>query len=147
MTELSDYSSLEEEIKNVPEKKLLPAKTEAKFRIIKAEKGVVDNEEKKNFGMNYINITCDIPGHDAPMFNIFIWDLIQSNGWKDPNNYKDALRAFRDFTSCIGLDYTRPFDWETDVINREGWARFGIKKDKTGEHADKNQIMEYIIPK
>lgn len=142
---LTDYSSLEEEIKNVPEKKILPAKTEAKFRILKVEEGVVDNEEKPSYGMSYANITCDLPGNDAPMFNIFLWKL--ENNFKDPNDYKDALRAFRDFMGCINFDYTKPFDWETDLLNKEGWARFGIKRDKTGEYPDKNQISEYIIPK
>ena len=141
----TDYSKIEEEINNVPEKKILPAKTEARFRIIKVDDGVVEKEGSDYYGMKFKSITADLPEHDAPMFNIFLWDL--DNEWADQNDYKDALRTFRDFANCIGLDYSRPFDWETDVVGKEGWAVFGIKKDKNGEYPDKNQIMSYVIPK
>lgn len=142
---LTDYSNMESEINSVPDKKILAPKTEARFRIVKVEEGIVEKEGSDYYGMKFHSITADLPEHDAPMFNIFLWDL--DNVWKDENDKKDALRNFRDFARCVGLDFSRPFDWETDLNGKEGWAIMGIKKDKTGEYPDKNQISQYIIPR
>ncbi len=144
---LTDYSKLEEEIKEAPELQLIPAKTECKLRIVKVDSGVIDDENKKSYGAEYHNITFDVPAEvNAPMFNHFMWDL-NSRDKIDPKQYQAALRDFRDFADAFNIDYSRPFDWETDLIGLEGWAIVKIVKDKTGEYPDKNGVSKFIVPR
>lgn len=144
---LTDYSSIEDEIKDAPEMEILPAKSEVKVRIVKVDSGVIDDESKKSFGAEWHSITFDVPEEaNAPMFNHFMWDLT-SRDKLDEKQYNAALRNFRDFAECFNIDYSRPFDWETDLIGKEGWVVLKIVKDKTGEYPDKNGVAKFIVPK
>ncbi len=143
---LTDYSHLEEEIKNAPEQQILPANTEAKLRIVKIDSGIIDDEAKKSYGAEWHSITFDVPQEElAPMFNHFMWDL-NSKDKIDPKQYQAALRDFRDFADAFNIDYSRPIDWN-ELEGLEGWAVLKIVKDKTGEYPDKNGVKKFITPK
>lgn len=144
---LTDYSKLEKEIQEAPDMEILPARTEAKLRIVKVDSGVVDDEQKTTHGAEYHSITFDVPSEvNCPMFNHFMWDL-NSRDKIDPKQYQAALRGFREFAEAFNIDYSRPFDWEEDLPGLEGWAILKVVKDKTGEYPDKNGVMKFITPK
>ena len=144
---LVDYSNLEEEIKNVPEMAILPAKTEARLRIVKVDHGVVEDEAKETYGAEYNMVTFDVPDEpNAPMFNHFMWDLAGAKDKLSEKQYMDALRGFKDFAEAFNIDYSRPFEWD-EFVNLEGWAIIGIKKDKSGEYPDQNKVMSFVVPK
>ena len=144
---LTDYSSLEKEIKDVPDMEILPRDTEAKLRIVKVDSGVIEDEQKNSYGAEWHSITFDVPAEaNCPMFNHFMWDL-NSKDKIDPKQFQSALRDFRGFAEAFNLDYSRPFDWENDLLNLEGWAVVKIVKDKTGEYPDKNGVKKFIVPK
>jgi len=144
---LTDYSQIEEEIKNAPEQEILPAKTEVKLRIVRVDSGVIDDEAKSSYGAEWHSITFDVPQEAlCPMFNHFMWDL-NSRDKIDPKQYQSALRDFRDFADAFNIDYSRPFEWETDLNGLEGWAVLKVVKDKTGEYPDKNGVAKFIVPK
>lgn len=143
---LTDYSALEEEIKNAPEQEILPTNSEVKLRIVKVDSGIIEDEAKSSYGAEWHSITFDVPAEiNCPMFNTFMWDLA-SKDKIDPKQFQQALRNFRDFAEAFNIDYSRPFDWE-DLAGLEGWAVLKIVKDKTGEYPDKNGIKKFIVPK
>lgn len=141
---MSDYSQLEGEIKNAPERKPLPAKTEAKLRIVSVNSGVVEDESKASYGAEWHQVTFDIPNEFVPMFNDFFFDL-NSKDKITENQYKDALGKFRAFAEAFNIDYSRPFNWDDDLPGLEGWAILGFKEDD--EFGDKNTVRRYIVPK
>lgn len=144
---LTDYSDLEKEIKDAPEMEILPAKTEAKLRIVKVDSGVIDDEQKNSYGAGWYSVTFDVPSEvNCPMFNDFFWDL-NSRDKIDPKQYQQALRRFRDFADAFNIDYSRPFSWEDDLPGLEGWAVLKVVKDKSGEYPDKNGVSKYVVPK
>ena len=144
---LTDYSDLEKEIKDAPELQILPAKTEAKLRIVRVDSGVIDDESKNSYGAEWHSVTYDVPQEvNCPMFNDFFWDL-NSRDKIDPKQYAQALRQFRDFAEAFNIDYSRPFSWEDDLPGLEGWAVLKVVKDKSGEYPDKNGVSRYIVPK
>jgi hypothetical protein len=136
---LTDYSDLEQEIKNAPEPKVLPAGSEVYARIIAVRSGTSD----KNDCQWYMPV-FDVP--DDPMvieFNKFMWELDKEK--LDPKQYARALNDFQKFAACFGLDYSRPFSWEDDLVGLEGWVILGIQKDD--EYGDKNTIKKFVIRK
>jgi len=143
---LSDYSDLEQEIKDAPEPEILPAGSEVKARIVKVDSGTITDEGKDSYGAEWHSVTFDIPSEVlAPMYNDFFWDL----GSKDkipPKQYQQALRQFRTFAEAFNIDYSRPFDWE-QFPGLEGWMILKVVKDKTGEYPDKNGVSKYVCPK
>lgn len=144
---LSDYSSFEQEIKDAPEPQILPAGTEVKFRIVRVDSGIIEKEDSKSYGAKYYNPLFDVPAEPlCPMFNDFFYELADKDKIP-PDQFAKALPKFRAFAEAIGLDYSRPFDWETDLDGMEGWAVLGIQKDKDGQYPDKNVIRKYIVPK
>ena len=143
---LTDYSQFEDEIKNAPEQQILPANTEARLRIVKVDSGVIEDESKKFYGAEWHSITFDVPQEAlAPMFNHFMWDLNSRD--KIGKQFQSALRDFRDFADAFNIDYSRPFNWEEDLVGLEGWAVLKVVKDKTGEYSDKNGVKKFITPK
>jgi len=138
---LTDYSDLEKEIDEAPEPKLLTAGTEVKARIVLVNSGVSDKND-----CTYYMPTFDVP--DDPMvmmFNDFFWDLDKSK--LEPKDYQQGLYKFQKFAKAFGIDYSRPFDWEDDFPGLEGWLIVGVKKDKTGQYPDQNNVRKYIAPK
>jgi len=137
---LTDYSDLEQEISDAPEPKILARGSEVKARIIAVRSGVSDKNNAK-----WYQPTFDVP--DDPMvveFNDFFWDLADRDKI-DPKQVQRGLHKFQKFATAFGIDYSRPFDWETDLIGLEGWVILGVKKDD--EYGDKNSVSKYVAGK
>ncbi len=137
---LTDYSDIEKEISDAPEPKTLPRGAEVKARIIAVRAGTSD----KN-GAKWYTPVFDVP--DDPMvseFSAFFWDLSD----RDKLEPKQAARnttAFKNFAQCFGLDYSKPFDWEEDLIGLQGWIIVGVRK--SDEYGDQNSVSKYVIKK
>ena len=135
---LSDYSDLENEIVESEEPKILPRGAEVKARIIKVNAGVSD----KNGARWYMPV-FDVP--DDPMvmeFKDFFWELSDKDKI-DPKQFQRSLNKFKRFASSFDLDFTRPFDWEDDLIDLSGYIITGIKKDD--EYGDQNSVAKYVV--
>lgn len=135
---IADYSDLEKEISNSQEPKTLPRGSEVKFRIISVRSGISD----KN-GARWFQPVFDVP--DDPMvseFNDFIWDLADGSKLDEKQRVRNMTR-FKNFAECIGLDYSKPFSWEDDLISLTGWAILGVRK--SDEYGDQNNISKYIV--
>jgi len=133
---LVDYSSLESEIENAQEPKVLPVGSEVKARIISVKSGVSEKNDCKWYAPLF-----DVP--DDPMvveFNTFFWELDKDK--LDPKAFARTLNDFKSFAKCFGIDYSRPFSWEDDLLGLEGWVIVGTKKDDYGE---KNTIKKYVV--
>jgi len=139
---LSDYSELEQDIKNAPEPKILDAGTEVKGRIIVVNSGVSEKNDAK-----WYSVVFDVPD-DAlcPPFSDFFWELADKEKI-DPKQFAQAIRSFKVFAEAFDIDYSRPFDWVDDLPGKEGWMIVGVKKDKSGEYPDQNKVSKYIAPK
>ena len=136
---LTDYSDLEKEIQDAPEPKTLPKGSEVRARIIAVRTGISDKNDCK-----WYQPVFDVP--DDPMvieFNDFIWELDREK--LDPKQFQRNMFRFKEFASCFGLDYSRPFDWEEDLLGLQGWVILGFKKDD--EFGDKNVVKKYVIKK
>lgn len=134
---LTDYSDLEQEIKDAPEPKILPRGSEVKARIVAVNSGI----SEKNDAQWYMP-TFDIPSEPlAKEFKAFFWDLSERDKLTE-KQIAQALRGFKNFATAFELDYSRPFDWEDDLIGLEGWVILGVQKDD--EYGDKNTISKYV---
>ena len=139
---LTDYSSLEQEIKEAPEPEILPAGSEVKARIILVNSGVSEKNDAKWYSVVY-----DVPSEPlCPAFSDFFWDLSDRDNI-DPKQFQQSLRQFKLFADAFSLDYSRPFSWEDDLPGLDGWMILKVVKDKTGEYPDKNGVSKYIAPK
>ena len=133
---LTDYSDLEEDIKNAPEPKILPAGSEVKARIIEVNSGISDTNQ----------CVWHSPRFDVPddvmvkEFKGFFWELDKVH--LTEKQFGQSLSDFRKFAACFGLDYSRPFTWEDDLPGLEGWVILGIKKDDT--YGDQNTVKNYV---
>lgn len=134
---LADYSDLEKEIASAPEPKTLARGAEVKLRIIKVRSGV----SEKN-GAKWYQPVFDVPSD--PMvteFTDFIWDL--ADGDKiEPKQKARNMHRFKHFAAAFGLDYSRPFSWEDDLVGLEGWAILGVRK--SDEFGDQNTVSKYV---
>lgn len=134
---LTDYSDLEKEIADAPEPKTLPRGSEVKARIIGMREGISDKNDAQWYMPTY-----DVPSDPMVMeFNDFFWDLAD----KDKLDAKAAARSFRKFkvfAESFGLDYSRPFSWEDDLIGLEGWVILGVKK--SDEFGEQNSVSKYV---
>jgi len=136
---LTDYSNLEQDITNAQEPKILPSGTEVKARIISVRSGVSD---KNN--CTWYQPVFDVPDEPLVMeFNAFMWELDASK--LTAKQFARGLHDFQQFAKAFGIDYSRPFSWEDDLIGLEGWVILGIKKDET--YGDGNTIKKYIVKK
>ena len=136
---LTDYSDLEQEIKDAPEPKILPVGSEVKARIISVRSGTSD----KNDCVWYQPV-FDVP--DDPLvieFNSFFWVLDRDK--LTDKQFTRGLSEFQKFATCFDIDYSRPFSWEDDLIGKEGWVILGVKKDDT--YGDGNTVKKFIIPR
>ncbi len=138
---LVDYTDLEKDISDAPEPKILPRGSEVKARIIAVRSGISD---KNN--CQWYQPVFDVP--DDPMvieFNAFFWDLADAKGKIDDKQFQRALNQFKNFASAFGIDYSRPFSWDDDLLGLEGWMILGVKKDD--EYGDSNTVKKYIVGK
>lgn len=135
---LSDYSDLEREISDSKEPIILKRGEEVKARIISVRSGISD----KN-GAQWYQPVFDVP--DQPLvkeFSAFFWDL--SDRVKlDAKQAARALNQFKNFATCFGIDYSRPFSWEDDLVGKTGWVIVGIQKDD--QYGDKNTVSKYVV--
>ena len=134
---LSDYSNLEQEIRNAPEPKILPKGSEVKARIISVRSGVSD----KN-GCVWYQPVFDVLSDPMVMeFNDFFWEMDKTN--LDAKTYQRNLYRFKTFASSFGIDVSRPFSWEDDLPGSEGWLIVGSKK--SDDYGEQNTVQKYIV--
>ena len=136
---LTDYSELEKEIQDAPEPKVLSKGTEVKVRIVSVRSGVSDKND-----CTWHQVVFDVP--DDPMvmeFNNFMWELDREK--LTAKQYQRQLYDFKQFATCFGLDYSRPFSWDDDLPGLEGWVIVGVKK--SDDFGDQNTISKYVMPK
>ena len=136
---LTDYSDLEQEIKDAPEPIVLGRGVEVRARIISVRSGTSETNDCK-----YHSPVFDIP--DNPMvieFNAFFWELDKDK--LTEKQYARALNSFQKFATAIELDYSRPFDWDEDLVGMECDMILGVKKDP--EYGDKNTVSKYVVKK
>ena len=133
---LVDYSDIAEEIEGAQEPITLKAGTEVKARIISVRTGTSEKND-----CEWWTPVFDVP--DEPMvkeFNDFFWQLDKSK--LDPKQYARTLFQFQQFTKAFGLDLSRPFDLEEDLIGLEGWLIVGTRKSE--EYGEQNTVKKYI---
>lgn len=136
---MSDYSDLEKEIQDAPEPKVLPKGTEVKARIVSVRSGVSDKND-----CTWYQPVFDVP--DDPMvmeFNDFFWELDREK--LTAKQFQRQLFQFKQFATCFGLDFSRPFQWEDDLPGLEGWVIVGVRK--SDDYGDQNTVSKYIMPK
>lgn len=137
---LTDYSKMEDELSNVPEPKILARGTEVKARIIAVRTGI----SEKN-GATWYQPVFDVPDDPTVVeFNDFFWELNDRDKLDDKNAFR-AMRKFKLFAEAFKLDYTKPFDWEDDLIGLTGWVILGVRK--SDEYGDQNTVSKYIVGK
>ena len=135
---LTDYSDLEKDISNAPELKTLPRGAEVKARIIAVRSGI---SEKNN--CQWYSPVFDVPADPMVIeFNDFFWDLAEARNKINDKQFQRALNKFKNFASAFGLDYSRPFSWEDDLIGLEGWVILGVRK--SDEYGDQNTVSKYV---
>jgi hypothetical protein len=135
---LTDYSALEQEIDNTPEPTILPRGTEVKARVIAVRTGVSD----KN-GCTWYSPVFDIPSElCAKEFNDFIWDLADAKTCIEEKQQMSNILRFKAFAQAFGLDYSKPFSWEDDIVGLEGYIILGVKK--SDEYGDSNTVSKYV---
>jgi|GEM_PF-1020680 len=142
---LTDYSSMEKDIANVPEPSVIKKGTEVKARIIGVRTGVTEKEDSDYYGLSYFSVSYDVPSEPlSKEFNDFFWDLVDLERLKKISEKSaiGAMRKFRTFAEAFGLDYGRPFDLEEDLPGKEGWLIVGIKK--SDEYGDQNTVQRYL---
>ncbi len=135
---LSDYSSLEEQIQDAPELKVLAAGSEVKARIISVRTGVDKNE------FPYFMPVFDIP--DEPLtaeFSDFFYDLVALDQHSEKSQAR-SLRKFKIFAEAFEIDYSKPFDFE-DFVGLTGWVILGVTK--SAEYGEQNSVNKYVAPK
>ena len=139
---LTDYSDLEQEVMDAPEPKVLQKGSEVKARIIAVRSGISEKNDCR-----WYQPVFDVPGDPMVIeFNDFFWDLAGDAREKlDPKQYQRSLFQFQQFVKCFGIDLSKPFDWEDDLISFEGWVILGFKKDE--EYGDKNTVRKYLAPR
>ena len=139
---LTDYSSMESEIKNAPEPTAIKAGTEVRARIIGVRTGIVEKEgDFTNF--DYFSISYDAPDEPtASEFSDFFWDLSNREKMSE-KDFIRALRKFRSFAEAFGIDYARPFDLEDDLLGKEGWLITG-KPKISDEYGAQTTVSKYV---
>ena len=136
---LVDYSDIQGDIENAPEPKVLPAGTEVKVKIISVRTG---NSDKND--CNWFSPIFEVPDESmAKEFNSFFWELDKTH--LTAKEYARTLYDFKLFAKAFGLDLSRPFDPEDDLVGLEGWVIVGVKKSE--EYGEQNTIKKYIAGK
>lgn len=136
---LTDYSDMTGDIEDAQEPTVLKAGTEVSARIIAVRSGISD----KNDCVWYMP-TFEVPGE--PMvseFNDFFWELDKAK--LTDKEFARGLYKFQQFAKAFGIDYSRPFDWEDDLVGKEGWMIVGARK--TEEWGEQNTVKKYIAPR
>lgn len=144
---MSDLLDLSNDMKDVQAPQILPAGTEAKLRIIRVKKGV----DKNN--VNYLMPLFEIDTGSLPPgvrltkdFSKYIplpcATLREAQGDK---RYEQAKYDLSQFFAAFGFDFSRPFDPETAMLNKTGWAILGVQEDPN--YGEQNTIQKWIVQK
>src|SRR4030042_5880292 len=139
---VTDYSSMESEIRNAPEPKTLAKGKEVKARIV----SVFSCNSEKYGGALWHNVTFDVPADPTVReFKMFIWDPIDRDKViaVDAQQWARALDQFNKFTKCFGIDLSKPFDWESDLPGRTGWIIGG--NVSTDDYGEKGSIGKFVV--
>jgi len=139
---LTDYSSLEKEIKEAPEPTAIKKGTEVRARIIGVRIGEVEKEGDYT-GFSYFSVSFDAP--DEPLaaeFSDFFWGLDNREKMSE-KDFQRALRKFRSFAEAFGIDYSRPFDMEDDFPGKVGWLITGKPKE-SDEYGLQTTVSKYV---
>ena len=138
---LTDYSDLEQQISDAPEPKILHKGAEVLARIIAVRSGVSDKND-----CTWYMPTFDVPSDPMVIeFNDFFWDLADGKNKLDAKAYQRSLHKFKVFATAFKLDYSRPFNWEEDLVGLEGYVILGVQKDN--DYGDKNTVSKYVAGK
>ena len=138
---LIDYSDMEQEILDAQEPTVLPKGTEVKVRIIQVRQGTSEKS-----GNDYLMPLYEVLGDGMEMVkevSDFLWVLDKEN--LTAKDYARALDQFKKFAKCFGLDLSRPFDPEEDLVGLEGWIIVGLRK--SDEYGEQNNVSKYILPR
>ena len=131
-------TDFEKEIDDAPEPTTLPKGSEVKARIILVRTGVSD----KN-GATWYQPVFDVPKQPlVKEFNAFFWDLADRSKLEE-KQAMNALRDFKNFAQAFGIDYSKPFSWEDDLIGLEGWVILGSKN--SDEYGTQNTVQKYLM--
>jgi hypothetical protein len=138
---LIDYSDLEQEINDAQEPIALPKGTEVKVRIIQVRIGTSEKS-----GADYFIPILEALGDGMERvkeISDFLWALDKEN--LTSKEYDRALYQFKKFAKCFGIDLSRPFDPEENLVGLEGWIIVGLKK--SDEYGEQNNVSKYILPR
>jgi hypothetical protein len=138
---LIDYSDMQQEILDAQEPTILPKGTEVKVRIIQVRQGT----SEKN-GADYIIPIYEVQGDNMEMVkevSDFMWILDRDN--LPTKEYGRALDQFKKFVKCFGIDLSRPFDPDEDLVGLEGWVILGLRK--SDEYGEQNTVSKYVLPR
>ena len=132
---LVDYSALESEINQAEAPKLLRKGEEVKARIVSVRTGV---SEKNNCA--WFMPTFDVPDQpNVKEFNNFFWVL---DSKLDPKQFSRELYHTQQFAKAFGIDLSRPFSPEDDLVGKEGWLVVGVQSND--EYGDQNTVTSYV---
>jgi hypothetical protein len=138
---LIDYSDMEQEILDAQEPTVLPKGTEVKVRIIQVRSGTSEKNDA-----DYLMPMYEVQGEGMEMVkevSDFMWVLDRDN--LPAKDYARALDQFKKFAKCFGIDLSRPFDPDEDLIGLEGWVILGLRKSE--EYGEQNTVSKYILPR
>ena len=138
---LIDYSDMEQEINDAQEPTVLPKGTEVKVRIIQVRQGTSEKS-----GNAYLMPLYEVLGDGMEMVkevSDFLWVLDKEA--LSAKDYARALDQFKKFAKCFGIDLSRPFDPEEDLVGLEGWIIVGLRK--SDEYGEQNNVSKYILPR
>ena len=138
---LIDYSDMEQEINDAQEPTVLPKGTEVKVRIIQVRSGTSEKNDA-----DYLMPMYEVQGEGMEMVkevSDFMWVLDRDN--LPAKDYARALDQFKKFAKCFGIDLSRPFDPDEDLIGLEGWVILGLRKSE--EYGEQNTVSKYILPR
>jgi hypothetical protein len=138
---LIDYSDMEQEILDAQEPTVLPKGTEVKVRIIQVRQGT-----SAKSGNDYLLPLYEVLGDGMEMVkevSDFLWVLDKEA--LTAKEYARALDQFKKFAKCFGIDLSRPFDPDEDLIGLEGWIIVGLRK--SDEYGEQNTVSKYILPR
>jgi hypothetical protein len=136
-----DYSDMAEDIQNSQDPIILPKGSEVKVRIIQVRTGTSEKTDQ-----DYFSPVFEVLGDGNEMvkeLSDFHWILDPEK--LDKKTFERSKNQFRKFATCFGLDLSRPFDVEDDLIGLEGWIIVGVKK--SDEYGDQNTVSSYVLPR
>jgi hypothetical protein len=138
---LIDYSDMEQEILESQEPIVLPKGTQVKVRIIQVRQGTSEKNDN-----DYLMPLYEVLGEGMEMVkevSDFLWVLDKEN--LSTKEYARALDQFKKFAKCFGIDLSRSFDPEEDLVGLEGWVILGLKK--SDEYGEQNTVSKYVLPR